>query len=176
MFMRPTLIIRYALSFSTLLFLFSSAPAQETAPGQPAETEVSRTTSAPAPPTIENLVPMPTNVHFMGVRIGMGADEVRNKLGHLKNKSKRQDFFVFSDTQSAQIAYDEQAKVSVISFDYLGGDNAPTPEAVLGEPVQAKPDGSMYKLKRYPAAGYWVAYSRTPGDKPVVTVTMQRIQ
>jgi hypothetical protein len=32
----------------------------------------------------------------------------------------------------------------------------------------------MYKMVNYPAAGYWVAYSRTPGDEPMVMVTMQK--
>ncbi|MGI8835676.1 MAG: hypothetical protein ACR2H4_03445, partial [Pyrinomonadaceae bacterium] len=93
----------------------------------------------------------------------------------LKNKGEHQDLFVFSETQSAQIFYD-QGKVNAISVDYVvKGGEAPTPESVLGEAVQAKPDGSMYELKRYEAAGYWVAYSRTAGDSPIVTVTMQKI-
>jgi hypothetical protein len=46
---------------------------------------------------------------------------------------------------------------------------------VLGVELQAKPDGSMYELERYPAAGYWVSYNRTAGDKPIVTITMQRM-
>jgi hypothetical protein len=46
---------------------------------------------------------------------------------------------------------------------------------VLGVELQAKPDGSMYELKRYPDAGYWVSYNRTAGDKPIVTITMQKI-
>jgi hypothetical protein len=117
----------------------------------------------------------PVYKDFMGVTIGMSASEVRDKLGRLKNKGEHQDFFVFSDSQSAQIFYDE-GKVNAISVDYIvKGGGAPTPESVLGESVQAKPDGSLYELKRYPAAGYWVAYSRTAGEDPIVTVTMQKI-
>jgi hypothetical protein len=67
--------------------------------------------------------------------------------------------------------------VKAIAITYSGDDhNAPTSQAVLGEEIQAKPDGSVYELKRYPAAGYWVAYSRTAGDKPVITVTVQKLQ
>jgi hypothetical protein len=40
--------------------------------------------------------------------------------------------------------------------------------------IEAKPDGSMYKMTTYPQAGYWVAYSRTPGDAPLVMITMQK--
>jgi hypothetical protein len=117
----------------------------------------------------------PVYQDFMGVTIGMEANEVREKLGHLKDKGEHQDFFVFSESHSAQVFYD-QGKVSAISVDYVvKGGEAPTPESVLGESVQAKPDGSIYQLKRYPAAGYWVAYSRTAGDSPLVTVTMQKI-
>ena len=98
----------------------------------------------------------PVYQEFMGVTLGMSADEVRAKLRHLKDKGERQDFFVFSDSQSAQIVYDDQGKVIVISADYVGKDgNAPSPESVLGEAVQAKQDGSIYQLKRYPEAGYW---------------------
>jgi hypothetical protein len=67
--------------------------------------------------------------------------------------------------------------VTAISIDYFGGEsNAPTPETVLGTAIHAKADGSMYELKRYPGAGYWVSYNRTAGDKPIVTVTMQKMR
>ncbi len=42
--------------------------------------------------------------------------------------------------------------------------------------MEAKPDGSAYKLVTYPRAGYWVAYSRTAGDEPLTIITMQRTQ
>ena len=41
--------------------------------------------------------------------------------------------------------------------------------------VAAGADGRLYKLVRYPTAGYWVAYSRTTGDAPVVSVTMKKM-
>lgn len=75
-----------------------------------------------------------------------------------------------------RIYYDEKGKVIAISIDYFGDNsNAPTPEAVLGTALQAKADGSMYQLNRYPEAGYWVSYNRTAGDKPIVTITMQKM-
>jgi hypothetical protein len=118
----------------------------------------------------------PVYKDFMGVTLGMTAEEVRAKLGHLKDKGEQQDFFVFSESQTAQIGYDKQGRATVISVDYVSKhDGTPTPESVLGETVQVKPDGSIHQLKRYPAAGYWVAYSRTAGDNPIVTVTMQKI-
>jgi len=117
---------------------------------------------------------VPVYTDFMGVTIGMEAREVREKLGHLKNKGEHQDFFVFSESQSAQVFYD-QGKVSAISVDYVKSNEAPSPESVFGEAVQPKPDGSMYHRKRYPQAGYWVAYSRIAGDNPIVSVTIQKI-
>ena len=111
---------------------------------------------------------------YRGVKISMTAEEVRAKLERLK-KDDRQDFLVFSQHESAQIYYDDQGKVTALSIDYFGDSNAPTPDAVLGVALQSKPDGSMYQLKRYPQAGYWVSYNRTAGDKPIVTITMQKM-
>ncbi len=119
---------------------------------------------------------IPVSHDFMGVRLGMSADEVRETLGKLKDKGKSQDLFVFSDVHSAQVHYDDQAKVIALSIDYIGTKSeAPMPEKVLGESLRAKPDGSMYQLKRYPDAGYWVAYSRTAGEDPITTVTIQKM-
>lgn len=105
----------------------------------------------------------------------MTAEEVRSKLEGLK-KGDDQDFLVFSERESAQIYYNSEGKVTAISIDYFGGNSsAPTPDAVLGVGLQAKPDGSMYQLNRYPEAGYWVSYNRTAGDKPIITITMQKM-
>ena len=111
---------------------------------------------------------------YRGVSIGMAADEVRGKLDRIK-KGDRQDYLVLSDQESAQIYYDSQGKVTAISIDYFGDSNAPKPEAVLGSSIQAKQDGSMYQLTRYPQAGYWVSYNRTAGEKPIVTITIQKM-
>jgi hypothetical protein len=113
---------------------------------------------------------------YRGVSIGMAADDVRGKLDGIK-KGDSQDYLATSDHESAQIYYDADGKVTAISIDYFGGEsNAPTPETVLGTAIHAKADGSMYELKRYPGAGYWVSYNRTAGDKPIVTVTMQKMR
>jgi hypothetical protein len=112
---------------------------------------------------------------YRGIKIGMSVEEARSKWDRLK-KGDGQDFLVFSEHESAQIYYDASGKVTAISIDYFGNNNgAPTPEAVLGVGIQAKPDGSMYQLNRYPEAGFWVSYNRTAGDKPIVTITMQKM-
>src|ERR1044072_102908 len=118
---------------------------------------------------------VPVFKDYRGIHIGMTAEEVRSTLDGLK-KDKGQDVFIFSEHESAQIFYDDQGKVTAISIDYFGDNsNAPSPAAVLGTELQAKADGSMYQLNRYPDAGYWVSYNRTAGEKPIVTITMQKM-
>jgi hypothetical protein len=113
---------------------------------------------------------------YKGVHIGMTADEARKKLGEPQDKSDDQDFFVFNEKESAQVFYDKSHKTYAVSINYLGaGSSTPMPKAVLGSEIEAKPDGSMYKMVRYRKAGFWVSYSRTAGTDPLVTVTMQRI-
>jgi hypothetical protein len=163
-----------------LLLMVPITNAQETASNQNAERAVAASTTTNSntanATTMTPATASPVFTDYKGIRIGMSADEVRDKLDHLKEEGKVQDFFVFSETESAQVYYDAQGKVTAISVNYIGDDSsAPKPEAVLGAEIQAKPDGSMYELKRYPAAGYWVAYSRTAGKNPIITVTMQKM-
>jgi hypothetical protein len=117
---------------------------------------------------------VPLFTDYRGVKIGMSADEVRGKLDQIK-KGEGQDFLVLSDQESAQIYYDGEGKVTAVSIDYFNNGKAPSPDAVLGTAIQAKADGSMYQLNRYPEAGYWVSYNRTAGNKPIVTITMQKM-
>lgn len=113
---------------------------------------------------------------FRGVKIGMATDEARKKLGSPREKSAEQDFYLFNDNEAVQIYY-EKGTVSAIAIDYMSGSNGvPTPKAVLGAEAEAKADGSIHKVVRYPKAGYWVSYSRTAGTEPTITVTMQKIQ
>ena len=116
----------------------------------------------------------PLYVEYKGVRLGMSASEVRQKLGKPEETGKEQDLFVFSDTERARVYYDAAQKATAIISTFIGKrSNAPTPEAVLGTAIEAKPDGTLYKLVQYPEAGYWVAYSRTAGDEPLTIITMQ---
>jgi len=114
---------------------------------------------------------------YRGVQLGMTADEVRKKLGSPKDKSDEQDFFVFNETETAQILYDKLHKVITISADFMSSANGvPTAKQVLGADLAAKPDGSIYKMVRYPKAGYWLSYNRTAGSSPLTTVTIQKIE
>lgn|SRR5574341_2227631 len=140
------------------------------------ETEIAKT-SPPAATNTSTTDSVPVLKDYKGIHIGMSADEVREKLDHLKEKGKVQDYFVFSDQETAQVFYDQNGKVTAISVDYLGADsNAPSAKHVFGEELQAKADGSMYELRHYPAAGYWVAYNRTAGNDPIVTITIQKMR
>ncbi|MFL6209403.1 MAG: hypothetical protein ACJ74W_11165 [Pyrinomonadaceae bacterium] len=111
---------------------------------------------------------------YKGVRLGMTAEEARRKLGAPQDKGDTQDFYAFSENETAQVSYDAQHQVSAIAIIYMGGGKAPVSKLVLGTDLSAKPDGSMYRLIRYPKAGCWVSYSRTSGDSPLVTVMMQK--
>jgi hypothetical protein len=118
----------------------------------------------------------PTYKDYKGVRIGMTADEARKKLGDPTDKGDKQDFYIFSDDETAQIFYDAEKKVSAIAVVYTGGASVPTGRAVFGKDVAPKPDGTQYLRVTYPKVGYWVSYSRTGGDTPIISVTMQKKQ
>jgi hypothetical protein len=120
----------------------------------------------------------PVFLEYKGVKIGWLADEVRKKLGSPANKGDEQDFYVFNESkETCQVLYDKATrKVTAISIDFMNGaSEVITPQQVFGADVDAKPDGSKYKLVRYPKAGYWVSYSRTAGDTPIITVTIQQL-
>lgn len=119
----------------------------------------------------------PAFSEFRGVRIGTSADETRKKLGSPRDKSAEQDLYVYNDTQVVQVFYDKASAVTAISIDYMNGaTGVPSAKDVLGADAEAKADGSVYKLVRYPKAGYWVSYSRTAGNEPTITVTMQKLE
>ena len=119
----------------------------------------------------------PTFHDYRGVQIGWLADDVRKKLGTPANKDDEQDFYVFNEKETCQIFYDKAtSKVTAISVDFTNGAREViTPQQVFGADIEAKPDGSKSKLVRYPKAGYWVSYSRTAGDSPIITVTIQKM-
>jgi len=118
----------------------------------------------------------PAFQEFKGVKIGMATDEARKKLGTPRDKSPEQDFYLFNDNEAVQVYYDKSGAVSAISVDFMTGANGvPTCKDVLGAEAEAKADGSIYKMVRYPKAGYWVSYSRTAGNDPTITITMQKI-
>ena len=119
----------------------------------------------------------PVFLDYRGVKIGWLADDVRKKLGNPANKGDEQDFYVFNEKETCQIFYDKAtSKVTAISVDFMNGAREViTPQQVFGADIETKPDGSKSKLVRYPKAGFWVSYSRTAGDSPIITVTIQKM-
>ena len=125
----------------------------------------------------ETPVLMPVLVDYKGIKIGTTADEVRDKLGKAEIDDK-DGFFYREDDEMVQIRLDADKKVRFVAFTFLNNNKNALKFADVfgaGTPEVAQPDGSVYNLVRYPEAGYWVAYSRTAGEKPTVTVTMQKL-
>jgi len=108
---------------------------------------------------------------YKGVRIGMTEQEVHAKLGQAV-KTADADFYMFSDTETAQIAYDQTRKVVAISIDYAGGAGAPDYRTVVGNDLTTREDGSLYKMVHYENLGFWVSYNKTGPSSAVTTVSM----
>jgi hypothetical protein len=154
----PARAFGFVIAASLLFLISSSAPAQ-------------RKSAAPADE--ESGVFQ----EYRGIQLGMTTDEVRKKLGNPKEKGDEQDFFMFGDKESAQIVYDKTHKVTTISADFLSLEvGVPTAKQVFGSEVEAKGDGSVYKIVRFPKAGYWVSFNRTGGNSPMISITLQKIQ
>ena len=156
---------------------------QQAAPPAPASTQTAaadrtgaQVASAPAGEAVAaQVTAWPLYREYKGVTLGMSAADVRAKLGKPEVQSDEVDIFVLSERERVRVHYDKDRKASAVIATFIGKDaNAPAPAAVLGTDIEAKPDGSMYRMTPYPQAGYWVAYSRTPGDSPMVIITMQK--
>jgi acetyl-CoA acetyltransferase len=117
----------------------------------------------------------PLYTDFRGAKLGMAPEEVREKLGNPVLKDAEMDYFVLSDSLTAQVAYDAMHKAKTISVDYANGVGAPDYRTVIGPDLVTKADGSAYVMVRYESRGFWVSYNRTAGPVFVVTVTIQKI-
>jgi hypothetical protein len=118
----------------------------------------------------------PSFNEYRGIQLGMISDDVRKKLGDPRDKGEEQDFWVFNEEEMAQVVYDKTHKVITISADFTNATKAITAKQVFGTDVEAKADGSVYKMVRYTKAGYWLSYNRTGGSTPLTTITLQKIQ
>ncbi len=152
-----------------LLLLLAAAPAALL------PTTRAQKTSAPAP-AAARAADEPAFHDYKGVRIGMSAEEARKLLGSPVDKDDKQDVYSFNDNEQCQVYYDNAKKVFAVSVTYLATDAAPAPKTVLGSDADAKQDGSLYKMIRFPKVGYWVSYTRTSGDAPMTIIAMQKIQ
>lgn len=131
---------------------------------------------ARAPQTDKGKDEEPPFHEYKGVRIGMSVEEARKALGNPTDKGDKQDFYSFDEKEACQVYYDDAHKVFAVSVTYVGGKSAPVPKSVIGSDIEAKQDGSLYKLVRFPKAGYWVSYTRTPGEDPMTIIAIQKIQ
>jgi hypothetical protein len=162
--MRVFVIVCFCVLFT--LFAAVSAGAQDALPAK----HTNQANVAPTPPA--------KSVGFLykGIMIGMAADDVRKKLGEPKDRSDPQDLFVFSDEESAQFLYGPDKTVTAIMVTFSGKmTGAPTPKDVFGEDVPAKSDGGIFKMVRYPKAGYWISYNKIIGDGSIVSIAMQKL-
>jgi hypothetical protein len=121
-------------------------------------------------------VQQPLYKEYRGIYLGMTSQEVRTKLGDPALKGEDQDFYVFSDKETAQIAYNNSHKVVTISIDYVGGVGAPDYRTVVGGELELAPNGSMYRMVRYQQERFWVSYNRSNGPVPTVTITLQQMK
>ena len=135
------------------------------------QAQKARAAAAADPPVVQQ----PLYTDFRGAKLGMTPEEVRAKIGNPVLKDGEMDYFVLSDTVTAQVVYDKANKVRMISVDYANGTGAPDYRTVVGQELTNRPDGSAYSMVRYESQGFWVSYSRTAGTVVVVTITIQKI-
>ena len=136
----------------------------------------SRTLSS-LPQPIPSVTPdIPPFKNYKGVEIGMKTEVVRQKLGDPKESTDTDDSFKVTDHELAQVYYDADHKVTAITITYDKNlENAPTPKAVFGEDGEVKPDGGIFKMMRFPEAGFFISYTKTGGDDPIIMIAIQKI-
>lgn len=141
-------------------------------------TETSVIASGPSVQPMPTPPPVKANrFEYKGVTIGTTMEDARAKLGAAKETSDVQDFYVFSENETAQVLFDKDRTVKVISVTFVGGTvTPPTPIEVLGVDAEVKADGSINKIAKFPKAGYWISYLRTGGEDPMVMITIQKMQ
>ena len=122
-----------------------------------------------------SVVQQPLYTDFRGAKLGMTAEEVREKLGNPVLKDTEMDYYVLSDSVTAQVVFDANHKVRMISVDYANGAGAPDYRSVVGPELPTRPDASAYSMVRYESRGFWVSYSKIAGPVIVVTITIQKI-
>jgi hypothetical protein len=172
---RTATFLQTGLILVLLFWLATAAFGQTTDTKQTAATTTTEMQKSETP----KAVMMPVLQNYKEVKIGATADEVRDRLGKKAAIDDKDGFFYQFDDEMAQIRLDKDKKVRFIAITYTSENkNTPKFEDVFGTSVKAEPgaDGMIYKLVRYPEAGYWVAYSRTAGVNPTVTVTMQKMR
>jgi ABC-type microcin C transport system permease subunit YejE len=118
----------------------------------------------------------PLFAEYKGVTIGMTMADARQKLGKGKEETDTEDYWEFDNEESVRVLYSPEKIVRAISINYNANEaGAPTALSVFGKELEAKADGSKYKLVHYNKAGFWISYVRTAGENALVIVTLQKI-
>ena len=121
--------------------------------------------------------PTPVMTDFQKVAIGATADSVEDLWGRPKVKDSDGFLYELSNSETAQIRIGPDKKVTLIAVTFADGKGAPTLTEVFGE--GATPDsnqnGTVYKMVRYPEAGYLITYYAGSGDKAMTTLTIQKL-
>jgi hypothetical protein len=113
---------------------------------------------------------------YRGVKIGMPTADVRTKLGKAKDESDTTDQYIFSDSESVQFYYDASKNVNAIMITFMGDvTKAPTAKDIFGADVAPNDQGMIFKMERYPKAGYWISYTRTAGADAMVNIALQKM-
>ena len=113
---------------------------------------------------------------YRGISIGSPAALVAEKLGAPAQRSKGGDYYVLSNSESAQFGYEASGFVKSISVTYTGDlKAAPSPKDSLGMDVKKESDGSLNKMAQFPKDGYSVTYIRMGGSDALVIVTIQKM-
>lgn len=113
---------------------------------------------------------------YRGIFIGTSKDAVRQKLGDPKNEFPEEDDFEISDNENVRIFYNPEKEVKAIVVTFSGNiSGAPSPKDVVGEAIEPRPDGGMYKMVRAEEKGFWVSYVKIAGDAPSVIITVQSL-
>ena len=109
--------------------------------------------------------------------IGMTADTLRDAWGKPENEYSDGLFYELSESEMVQIALGPEKKITAIAITFIKGKGAPSFAQVFGEGVtpENRENGSVYRMVRYPDAGYWVAYYAGPAEKADVSLTMQKL-
>jgi len=123
-------------------------------------------------------VPTPEKTLFSeyrGVKIGMLTADVRTKLGKAKEETDGQDQYIFSDNESALFYY-AAGHVNAIMITFQGDvTKAPSAKDVFGNDVAPNDQGMIFKIERYPKAGFWISYTRTSGTDAMVNIALQKM-
>jgi hypothetical protein len=120
---------------------------------------------------------VPVLKEYRKIAIGETVGAVKDVWGKPENEFPDQLLYELSDTESVQVVIDPDKKVTAIAVTFTDGKGAPAFAEVFGDSImpEKRENGSVYRMVRYPGAGYWIAYYVGPGNNPSVSLTIQKL-